>query len=47
MKKYSSFLVILSVSILNAQEHRLEKLWETDSVIAVPESLTVAAYSLK
>jgi hypothetical protein len=24
---------------LNAQEHKLEKLWETDSVIAVPESV--------
>jgi len=39
MKKYYSFLVILWVSILNAQEHKLEKLWETDSVIAVPESV--------
>jgi hypothetical protein len=39
MKKYSSLLVILSVSILNAQEHKLEKVWETDSVIAVPESV--------
>src|SRR4030095_13350201 len=39
MKKYYSFLVILWVSILNAQEHKLEKFWETDSVIAVPESV--------
>jgi len=38
MKLILSFL-ILAVIKLNAQEHKLEKLWETDSVIAVPESV--------
>lgn len=33
------FIVIFVHGILNAQEHRLEKIWETDSVIAVPESV--------
>ena len=32
----SSFLIILSV---NSQTHTLEKVWETDSVVAIPESV--------
>ena len=38
MKLILSFLVLVVIN-LNAQEHKLEKLWETDSVIAVPESV--------
>jgi hypothetical protein len=38
--KYSIlFTMILTATMLNAQQHKLEKLWETDSVIAVPESV--------
>ena len=33
------FLLIFIPCILNSQEHKLEKIWETDSVIAVPESV--------
>ena len=32
------FCACLSVTVL-AQEHSLEKLWETDAVIAIPESV--------
>ena len=32
-------LTILAFTNITAQEHKLEKLWETDSVIAVPESV--------
>lgn len=39
MKKYSLLFSIFFVNILNAQEHKLEKLWETDTVIAIPESV--------
>ena len=38
MKLILSFLVFAAAG-LNAQEHKLEKIWETDSVIAVPESV--------
>lgn len=38
MKLILSFLVLAAIN-LNAQEHKLEKIWETDSVIAVPESV--------
>jgi hypothetical protein len=32
-------VMILATVALNAQEHRLEKLWETDTVVAIPESV--------
>ena len=38
MKLILSLLVIAALN-LNAQEHKLEKIWETDSVIAIPESV--------
>ena len=38
MKLILSFLVLAAIN-LNAQQHTLEKIWETDSVIAVPESV--------
>ena len=38
MKFITSFIVLIAFN-LNAQEHKLEKIWETDSVIAVPESV--------
>lgn len=41
MKFISSFIVLIAFN-LNAQEHKLEKIWETDSVIAVPESVLPA-----
>ena len=39
MKYTILFTTILTATALNAQQHKLEKLWETDSVIAVPESV--------
>lgn len=38
MKFITSFFILIAFN-LNAQEHKLEKIWETDSVIAVPESV--------
>ena len=32
-------LAIFATTLINAQEHKLEKIWETDSVVAVPESV--------
>ena len=37
--KFITSLIILIAFNLNAQEHKLEKIWETDSVVAVPESV--------
>ena len=37
--KFITSLIILIAFNLNAQQHKLEKIWETDSVIAVPESV--------
>lgn len=37
-KTLASFLIIAAIST-QAQTHSLEKLWETDSIIAVPESV--------
>lgn len=37
--KFITSIIILIAFNLNAQEHTLEKIWETDSVIAVPESV--------
>ena len=34
----SVFLIFLSATAV-AQDHKLEKLWETDTVVAVPESI--------
>jgi hypothetical protein len=39
MKLYYLFPILLAATLLNAQDHKLEKLWETDSVIAIPESV--------
>jgi len=38
MKILLTFVVFAAIN-LNAQEHRLEKIWETDTVIATPESV--------
>ena len=38
MKLILSFLILVAIN-LDAQQHKLEKRWETDSVIAVPESV--------
>jgi len=38
MKLILSLSVLIAIN-LHAQEHKLEKIWETDSVIAVPESV--------
>jgi len=38
MKLILSFFTLVAIN-LNAQVHKLEKIWETDSVIAVPESV--------
>lgn len=39
MKQFIAMVLVLAATTLNAQEHKLEKLWETDTVIAVPESV--------
>jgi hypothetical protein len=39
MKHTTLLLFFLSAIVATAQEHKLEKLWETDSVIAIPESV--------
>lgn len=39
MKIQFLFALLLVGISLNAQEHKLEKLWETDSIIAIPESV--------
>lgn len=31
--------LLLTPALLHAQQHKLEKLWETDSIVAVPESV--------
>jgi hypothetical protein len=41
MKFITSFFILITFN-LNAQVHKLEKIWETDSVIAVPESVLPA-----
>ena len=41
MKFFLSLFVFISVN-LEAQEHKLEKIWETDTVIATPESVLPA-----
>src|SRR5687767_7461488 len=39
MKNFILIIMLLNCHLINAQGHKLEKLWETDSVIAVPESV--------
>jgi len=39
MKLYFLSAMLFTATLLNAQEHTLEKLWETDSIIAIPESV--------
>lgn len=39
MKLSVLFFMLLSYISTNAQEHVLEKIWETDSIVAVPESV--------
>lgn len=46
MKSIILFLVIFTTATVNAQDHKLEKIWETDSVMAVPESVLAAKKNL-
>jgi YVTN family beta-propeller protein len=39
MKRYIAPVLLLSVITVKAQEHKLVKLWETDAVVAIPESV--------
>jgi hypothetical protein len=39
MKQLISILLLTITSALNAQENKLEKVWETDTIIAIPESV--------
>jgi hypothetical protein len=39
MNKFIIPLMLLITSSSNAQVHRLEKIWQTDSIVAVPESV--------
>ena len=39
MKKYICFFLLGATFSAHAQTHQLEKLWETDTVVAVPESV--------
>src|SRR6516225_6426491 len=34
-----ALILLITPAFLHAQTHKLEKLWETDSIIAVPESV--------
>jgi len=36
MKCYMLPVMLLAAAVMDAQEHKLEKLWETDSIIAIP-----------
>jgi sugar lactone lactonase YvrE len=46
MKLSILLCAILAVTTIKAQEHKLEKLWETDSIVAVPESVLPANSTL-
>jgi hypothetical protein len=39
MKQLLSFLVLFTTGTCFAQQHRLEKIWETDTIVAIPESV--------
>src|SRR5262245_46525362 len=39
MKKLVSIILSCSPLLVIAQQHQLEKLWETDTIVAVPESV--------
>jgi hypothetical protein len=39
MKKIFFFLFIGTAVISKAQTHQLEKLWQTDTIVAIPESV--------
>src|SRR5690606_9565924 len=39
MKKYFGLVLIAAMSVNVNAQHRLEKIWETDSVINLPESV--------
>ena len=41
MKATASGAIFLFVSLVSAQSHRLEKLWETDAIVRVPESVLI------
>ena len=39
MKKIFLIASIVTASAVNAQTHQLEKIWETDTIVAIPESV--------
>ena len=39
MKKVLLIASVITATIANAQTHKLEKIWETDTIVAVPESV--------
>jgi hypothetical protein len=39
MKKIFTIILMIAVIVANAQNHKLEKIWETDTIVAVPESV--------
>ncbi|HEV8285941.1 MAG TPA: ATP-binding protein [Chitinophagaceae bacterium] len=39
MKKYFAFIFLFAAFYAKAQTHQLEKIWETDTVVAIPESV--------
>src|SRR5258706_5065130 len=39
MKKIFTCFFLFAVLIAKAQDHQLQKLWETDTVVAIPESV--------
>ena len=39
MKKVSLIASIIATTIASAQTHRIQKIWETDTIVAVPESV--------
>ncbi|HTM93493.1 MAG TPA: hypothetical protein VL095_13830, partial [Flavisolibacter sp.] len=39
MKHILTIALISLLTSANAQQHQLQKLWETDSIVAIPESV--------
>ncbi len=43
MKRILAIFLIFAPCLLIAQQHQLEKIWETDTIVAIPESVLVDA----
>jgi len=43
MKRFITFTLLLAAYASSAQQHKLEQLWQTDTIVAVPESVLADA----